>query len=309
MKKGRSICRGAGAAAARTDPMIISASRRTDIPAFHASWFMEKVRAGFCEVASPFDRTKAFRVSLAPEDVDAIVFWTRDAGPLMGSLDELEERGFRFYFQVTLVNYPKALEPGALGQEAAVATFRRLADRVGPARIVWRYDPILVAPALGTAWHEERFERIAAALAGSTGRVVVSFYDEYPFTRARLRRLDAEGLSPVEPMAEGIGPLVRALVSSAAAHGMSMASCAEKIDLRPYGVQPGRCVDPDLMGRLFGIEVPAGKDPGQRPLCGCAPSRDIGAYDTCPRGCLYCYASRSRRPAYSLNSPAQRRIL
>lgn len=171
-------------------------------------------------------------------------------------------------------------------------TFRRLADRLGPNRVVWRYDPILIAPALGPEYHRERFEHLAAALAGAAQRVVVSFYDEYPFTRTRLKRLESAGLSPIGPALEMIGPLIRSLVSAAASRGMTIVSCAEKLDLRPFGVRPGRCVDPDLLRGLFGIEVPSGKDPGQRPLCGCAPSRDIGAYDTCSRLCTYCYATR-----------------
>jgi len=171
--------------------------------------------------------------------------------------------------------------------------FRRLAARIGPAHIIWRYDPILVSPTLGLDFHKERFNRIATALAGETGRVVVSFYDEYPFTRTRLKPLEALGLKPREPDPETVEALTRFIVEAAGSQGMSVQSCAEKIDLRPFGVQPGRCIDPDLIHGLFGIEVPAGKDPGQRPLCGCAPSRDIGTYDTCPRGCLYCYASRT----------------
>ncbi|MDD8025141.1 MAG: DUF1848 domain-containing protein [Acidobacteriota bacterium] len=274
--------------------MIISASRRTDIPACRADWFMDRIRAGFCDVASPFDRSRVSRVSLAPGDVDVIVFWTRDPSPLMGFLDELDRLGYRYYFQYTLLDYPRALEPGAPNPETVISGFRRLADRIGAAKVVWRYDPILIAPALGPDFHRERFERLAAALAGATERVVISLYDEYPFTRARLRRLEAAGLSPIEPSLEAAGALIRFLAAAAEAKGMTMVSCAEKLDLRPFGVRPGRCIDPVLIQKLFGIEVPRRKDPGQRPLCGCAPSRDIGAYDTCGRGCLYCYATRTR---------------
>jgi len=217
-----------------------------------------------------------------------------DAGPLLPHLEELDRRGFRYYFLYTLLDYPAILEPGAPALDSALETLRRLAGRIGPARIVWRYDPILIAPALPVGFHEDRFGRIAEALRGATESAIISFYDEYPFTRTRLRPLAAAGLAPLEPRPEDVAQLARFMAATAASRGWTVRSCAERIDLRPHGIPPGRCIDPAVLKRLFGLDVPAGKDKGQRPLCGCAPSRDIGAYDTCRRGCLYCYASKRR---------------
>ena len=144
--------------------MIISASRRTDIPAFYAPWFMNRMRAGYCTVPNPFNRSQVSRISLRPEDVDVIVFWTRNPRPLLPALDELDDRGYRYYFQYTLLDNPRTLDPKSPPVDAAIATFQTLAERIGPARVIWRYDPSVLSSATGADFHLERYARIAAAL-------------------------------------------------------------------------------------------------------------------------------------------------
>lgn len=272
--------------------MIISASRRTDIPAFYADWFMERIRAGHCDVANPYNRNQVSRVSLKPADVDVIVFWTRNPAPLLPHLAELDARGLRYYFQVTLMANPSLLDPGSRPLEESIRTFTALSDRIGPARVIWRYDPIVLSNLTDPAFHRETFAFIATALNGRTQRVVISFVDLYKSILARMRRLESSGLRLMPAEGPHLPGLARSLVEIAGSHGMSLFSCAEKIDLQPFGVKPGKCVDDRLIAELFGLTVPHRKDPHQRAACGCIPSRDIGTYDTCPNHCVYCYATR-----------------
>jgi hypothetical protein len=273
--------------------MIISASRRTDIPAFYAEWLMNRVRAGFCSVPNPVNPRQVSRVSLRPEDVDVFVFWTRDPKPLLGRLAALDERGFRYYFQYTILANPKSLDPRTPPVEEAVNTFRSLADHIGPDRVVWRYDPIIVTDGTPEAYHLDRMASIAANLRGYTKRLVISQVDIYPHVEARLRLLEEKG-RPIklsrEPLtAEGI----RSMAGIAAANAMEISSCAEDIPWTAQRVRPGKCVDDQLIEKVFGISVTHQKDPHQRPACGCVVSKDIGVYDTCAFRCLYCYATRN----------------
>ncbi len=278
--------------------MIVSASRRTDIPAFHAEWFMERIRAGGCDVPNPFNPRQVSRVSLRPEDVDAVVFWTRNARPLMPHLGELDRLGYRYYFLYTVVDHGRALEPRAPALDAALKTFVELAGRVGPERVVWRYDPIVFSDAAGVAHHREAFARIGEQLAGHTRRCVVSLVDLYAKVKKRLASLGVR-----ESTAGELDELIPFVVETAGAAGMTVTSCAETVDLRPYGVLPGKCIDDELIRRAFGIEVKHAKDSGQRKACRCVASRDIGTYDTCPAGCVYCYATRTEKAPGLVEAP------
>jgi len=292
--------------------MIISASRRTDIPAFYAPWFMQRVRAGFCDVPNPFNRRQVSRVSLRAEDVDAIVFWTRHPRPLLAALDELDARGYHYYFQYTLLDNPRVIDPRTPPALTAVATFQQLADRIGPARVIWRYDPIVLSAATDAAFHQTRYAWVAEQLRGYTERSVISFVDVYRKAAPRLRTLAAHGVTlPNQPLdtLPGFADLVRSLAATARQNGMEIVSCAEDIDLTRYGVQPGKCIDDALLAHLFGLHLARKKDPGQRAACGCVASRDIGMYDSCTFGCQYCYATSNfihaaaNHAAHDPNSP------
>lgn len=272
---------------------ILSASRRTDIPAFYGDWFMNRVRAGWCAVPNPFNAKQVSRIDLVPGD-RVFVFWTRWAAPFLRHLDELTDRGYPYYFLYTLVDYPRPLEPHAPACERSLEVFLRLSDRLGPDRVIWRYDPIVLSDAMDADFHRERFARIARRLRGATRRVAISVMDHYPKMRGRLRDL-AQARPQLAPRtfdARRDGTLIRDLATMAGEHDIEIQSCAEEIDLRPWGVKPGQCIDDRLIRRLFALAAPTRKDKGQRPVCGCVESRDIGMYDSCTFGCLYCYATR-----------------
>lgn len=271
--------------------MIISASRRTDIPAFYAKWLMHRLRAGFCTVPNPFNANQVTRVSLLPADVEAIVFWTRNPRPLMRYLSEVDGLGIPYYFQFTILGLPRELEPQAPPLDHALRTFRELAERLGPQRVIWRYDPILFSVKSPAAYHRERFAEIAGELAGFTERVVVSIVDLYRKTERRMKALQDVGAGVTECPADAFADLMRALAAIATEHRLDIVSCAEELDLAAYGIRPGSCIDHELIKRALGRDVSAAKDPRQRRACGCVLSRDIGMYDSCLFGCQYCYAT------------------
>jgi hypothetical protein len=275
--------------------LIISASRRTDIPAFYAPWFINRVRAGYCAVPNPYYPSRVSRVSLRPDDVSAFVFSTRNPRPLMRHLDELDDLGFKYYFLITLVNNPRSIDPKSPPAEASAAAIQELAEKIGPRRLIWRYDPIVLSSQTGLDYHLENFTRLAASLHGATTRCIISILDEYPRARSRLDALRRSGLEIFAgARLQGlVDELVPRLVERAARQGIHITSCAERFDLKPLGVEPGKCIDDRLLSDLFGLAPSGKKDPSQRPECGCVPSRDIGMYHSCLFGCAYCYATRS----------------
>jgi len=290
--------------------MIISASRRTDIPAFYSEWFMNRIRAGFCTVPNPIRKNQISRVSLRRKDVDVIVFWTRNPGPLMEHLDELDERGYRYYFHFTIMDNPRALDPRCPQVAEAIETARRLADRIGPGKLIWRYDPIVFTGHLNVEFHKQTYDRIAGALRGHTYRSVVSIIDVYRKIGKRLRSLAENGVALTTPGTQSVGDLMRSIAGTAKANGMEIFSCAEETDFSSCGILPGKCIDEAYITRVFGLKVSGANDPFQRKACGCVASKDIGAYDTCLFGCAYCYATadfalaRENRQRHNSASPS-----
>ena len=280
--------------------MIVSASRRTDIPAFYLRWFLGRLAEGRVRVANPFRPSQQRVVSLAPDEVDAIVFWTRDPGALARAAGRLEELGHRRTVALVTItglagtDRGRVLEPRVVPTDRAVAGFLRLAERWGdPRRLGWRYDPVILGPRDTPEEHLERFGELARRLAGATDRVIVSFLDVY---RKTARRMAAAGW-PLE-MPEPGSPVLRELAAGLAAiareHGMTLELCAEPPVYEGTGARRGRCIDPERLAALWPDRpFPRRKDPGQREHCGCCPAVDVGMPDTCPGGCAYCYAVRS----------------
>lgn len=277
---------------------IISASRRTDIPAFYAPWFMERVRQGFFHRVNPFNARQVKAISLKPHDVDAIVFWTKNPKPLLPFLAELDDRGLNYYFQFTLNPYEKPFEPHVPPLGERIDTFRALADMIGPQRVVWRYDPLILSSRTPLEYHRERYGRISAELRGATKRVMFSFLDFYGKAQGRLATLEREeGLSIHDIRGEGCREGRRELLvemrSHAAENGMELYSCAEGEDLEEIGIGHGHCIDAGLLRELFGGSGRFSKDRYQRMECGCVESVDMGVYNSCPFQCSYCYANAS----------------
>ena len=269
--------------------MIVSASRRTDIPAFHSTWLMNCLRQGFVEVKNPYNPDQVSKVSLLPEDVDAIVFWTKNPAPLLAHLAEIEKMGHRFYFQFTLNAYPKDLEPNLPPLAERIAVFVKLSKIISPRRVVWRYDPIIISNHTGADYHRRVFENLCRTLGPHTRRVVVSLIDYYKNTRKNLQPLEYEFDFDAVDRPE-TDELLRDLADTARGSSLEIFTCAQERDYTDLGILPGRCVDGELVESLWGIRGPWKKDPSQREHCRCTQSRDIGAYGTCRHECPYCYA-------------------
>ncbi len=274
--------------------MIVSASYRTDIPAYYGDWLMNRLAAGFCRVANSYGG-KPYEVSLRAGDVDGFVLWTRNIAPLARDLAEIAEIA-PFVVQFTLTGYPRALEPGALDTDRAVANIRQLAGTYGPRAVVWRYDPIVDTGLTPAAWHRDTFARLAAMLAGAVDEVTVSFAQIYAKTRRNLdeaaRRHDFAWRDPAD--GEKCA-LAAELTGIAAAHGMRLTVCSQAAYV-VQGAAPARCIDADRLSDIAGKPIKA-RLKGNRPDCLCHESRDIGAYESCPQGCAYCYAVNSRTAA------------
>ena len=267
--------------------MIISASRRTDLPAFYSDWLCNRLQAGFAYVHNPMNPKQVSKIALTPDVVDGIVFWTKNPSPMLPKLFVLKE--YAYYFQFTLTPYGRDVETNLPNKnDALVPSFQRLSDAIGPRRVIWRYDPILISPRYTLDDHIEHFETLARRLAGYTTTCIVSFLDFY---RSTLHNTKDLGIT--DPTDEEKRALLSALSSIAQSYGLTMQACAEELDFRSCNVSPARCVDAALLGELSGIPLSSRKDPNQRPECGCSESIDIGMYSTCGNGCRYCYANHS----------------
>lgn len=291
-------------------PVILSASRSTDIPAFYADWLLERLKAGYSVWVNPFNQER-YRVSFA--DTRMIVFWSKNPKPMLERLDEMEMLGFRqYYFQFTLNDYvAEGLEPNVPPVVERIDTFRRLAKRIGKERVIWRFDPLLLSDSLTVDVLLEKIAAIGHELQGATEKLVFSFADVQAYRKVskNLSGTDCREFSFDEKIefAKGLRDVNLSL-------GLEMATCAEDIDLSEYGIKHNKCVDDDLMVRLFHDDVKlmdfigaeydmfngwqikkSKKDKGQRKACGCIVSKDIGAYNTCPHLCRYCYANSSER--------------
>ena len=276
--------------------MIISASRRTDIPAFYSEWFINRIRAGYCTVPNPFNTKQVSWIDLSPDQIDVIVFWTRNPRPLFPYLKELDRLGYRFYFQYTVMANPTAIDPKSPPTETAIKASRDLSELVGAKRLIWRYDPIVFTPLTPPTYHQEAYAKIAQNLIGCTNRSVISLVDIYSKAKKRIGDMAKKGATiqvPATVDPEAFNTMLFKIVGLARENGMKISSCAEDIDLTGFGIQPGKCVDDQYIQELFGIDVIHKKDPSQRDACGCVVSKDIGMYDSCLFGCQYCYATSS----------------
>lgn len=277
--------------------MIISASRRTDIPAFYTPWLLNRIRQGFLLTRNPFNANQISRVSLEPKDVDAIVFWTRNPSKLAPHLRELDELGHRYYFQYTITGYPRAIEGAVPKPHDAIKTFRSLSDTIGPDKVIWRYDPILLSNLVTIEEHKRLFSKIAILLEGSTKRVVISFSDFYKKTERNLKNVENLICSDITSDIPMLLELSKYMADTAAKHGMEIKSCAEQVDTASAGISHGKCIDEGLIQDVFGVTLSSEKDKGQREECGCVKSIDIGVYNTCLHECAYCYATHNKKAA------------
>lgn len=284
-------------------PLVISASRATDIPSFHVPWLMNRLRAGHCRWRNPFNPRQIQLVSFG--QCAALVFWSKNPAPLIPHLPEIAEMGFNFYFQFTLNDYgAEGLEPGLPELSQRLETFRGLASLLGRERMIWRFDPIILGGSLKVKSLLCRVESLARFLSPHARRLVFSFADFYAKTARNLGRAFPAARPAMETeklrFAEGLAQMRDGLDPP-----LEIAACAENTDFSQFGILPSACIDAALLAQICPErpefqkavqKLARGKPPrdsGQRALCRCSPSKDIGRYNTCPHLCAYCYANQS----------------
>jgi len=268
--------------------MIISASYKTDIPCFFGEWFMRRLDAGYCRMVNPYGG-QVYRVDLRPEAVDGFVFWTKNLGPFLRHLPAIRRRGYPFVVHYCINAYPRTLEVSVVDARRSVEHVDRLARDYGPRAAVWRYDPIVFTSLTPETFHRENFTALAEALRGRVDEVVISFAHIYRKTRRHLERTSAaQGFSWEDPPNDVKRALAEELVAVARRNGMRLTVCSQ-LGYVVEGAGEARCVDATRLGDVAGAPIRAPLR-GNRADCRCHRSRDIGEYDTCPHGCVYCYA-------------------
>ena len=276
--------------------MIISASRRTDIPAFYSEWFIRRINEGFFHSVNPFNPKKVRKFSLSSKDVDVIVFWSKNPKPLVQYLDRLTSKGYNYYFQFTLNDYPKIFDPFVPPIDKRIETFKDLSREIGFQKVIWRYDPIILSSITSLDYHIDKIYNISRKLNGYTERLVISFLDFYGKVKNRLKKLgEAEGIEFIDIVdidhTEKLRYLAKQIREIAIDFNLKVFTCAEIIDFDNIGIEHGSCIDINLINDLFNLNLVSRKDKNQRKECLCGESVDMGIYDTCKFQCNYCYAN------------------
>ena len=269
--------------------MIISASRRTDIPSYYSEWFFNRIKEGYVCVRNPMNIHQIGKISLSPDVVDGIVFWTKNPTPMLTRLDEISQ--YNYYFQFTVNSYGTDLETNVPSKnDVIIPTFQKLSKQIGKEKVIWRYDPILFNEKYTLKYHLTYFQMMADKLANYTEKCTVSFVDLYKNIQKKM-----DSLKIFAPSLEQQEELMAGFSEIAKEHGFYIDTCAEKIDFDKFGVKHAHCIDRERLERIGNYKLDIDKDKNQRDECGCVSSIDVGSYNTCKNGCLYCYANFSEK--------------
>lgn len=265
--------------------MIISASRRTDIPTYYSDWFYNRIKEGFVFVRNPKNPHQVSKINLLSSVVDGIVFWTKNPLPMMDRISEIKD--YNYYFQFTLNAYGKDVEPNVPSKnEIIIPAFKKLSKEIGKEKVVWRYDPIFFNENYTMDYHCKYFESLANKLNEYTDKCTVSFIDNYRNTEKNTKSLEI-----ISATFEKKIEIMEKFSIIASKYGLYIDTCAEAIELDKFGIKHAKCIDKERLERIGAYKLDIDKDKTQRLECGCIDSIDIGMYNTCKNGCLYCYAN------------------
>jgi hypothetical protein len=275
---------------------IISVSRRTDIPAFYGDWFMNRLKEGFAGVVNPFGGQRYF-VSLRPEDVTCFVFWSKNFTPFLKNLKIIENLGYKFYFNYTITGLPSVFEHN-VDKKAAIETLKELSKMYSPRHINWRFDPIVISSICERDFYIKAFEELTSQLEGFVERCYFSFVTEYNKVKRNFEELEKTNRLKITDVSEDFKiDLANELADIAERFGIEMFSCCGDY-LVGGKIKKAHCIDGAIIEELFYPEGLSYNEKPTRSQCGCTESADIGTYDTCPHGCIYCYANANKSRAY-----------
>lgn len=266
--------------------MIISASRRSDIPALYMEWFLNRLDQGYFLVRNPVNPHMISKVTVSPEIIDCIVFWTKNPRDLLLHIDRLDRWSIPYYVLFTITAYDALFEKNLPSKKDCIAAFIELARRIGKQRVIWRYDPVFFTRCIDFDYHITRFTYIVKRIYQHTEKCITTFLTMY-----KKCRRNCKPYAIAEPCTEDKMKILTALQKIGNSYGIEISLCAPDIGHAPSGIQTGKCIDNDLVTRITGKRISMKKDTGQRENCCCAASVDIGAYDTCINHCVYCYAN------------------
>jgi len=272
--------------------LIISASRRTDIPSHYSEWFYRRLKKGFVEITNPYNRKIRKNISLKLSDVDLIVFWTKNASPLIKYLSEIDDMGYKYFFHYTINNYPANIEPKTPELHKTIETLEYLNEKIGKSRIIWRYDPIFFSADTNIGFHQKNFEYLLKKIGPKTDHLIFSFFDHYPKAMKRIKEKEVSFFNGTEKeLFELKKQMVLFIEDITKQFGMKAYTCCEEVsDISNKNISNRGCINEEFIKRTFNFEFKGIKDKGQRKLCNCIKSIDIGAYNTCINNCIYCYA-------------------
>lgn len=265
--------------------MIISASRRTDIPAYYFEWFVNRLKAGYLVTQNPINKNQYGKIYLNTETVDLIVFWTKN--PKMDYFDTIKKMGYNFYVQFTITPYNEIMEPYIDDKTSLMNNFELLSNKIGKENIIWRYDPIILNEELNIKYHIKSFEYMTKRLSEYSEECIISFIDVYDNIK-NIKNINEKDMRHIAFEFSNI----------AEKYSIKLKTCAEKIDLEEYSISRASCIDKNRIEKVLGCKIISKKDANQRNYCGCIESIDIGCYDSCPSGCIYCYANGKREKVY-----------
>lgn len=298
------IFRRCGDICKRRFPMIINTGGRTDTVQYYTDWLLQRFSEGYVLSRNPLFPNKVSRYALTPQLVDCVVFCSKNYEPILPRLHEITDR-FPAYFYYTITAYGKDVEPGVPGIEESMQTLIRLSELVGKHRVAWRYDPVLLTKDYTIERHFETFERMAGVLAPHIDRCIFSFVEMYKKVESNMPELIVLSERDMDTLAKGLGAI-------AARHGIFIQACGLNGDFSQYGIHPAGCMTLDILGSANNIDFKSLKHKGARHGCHCIETRDIGAYDTCPNGCKYCYANKNPQKAienYKAHDPVSPLLL
>lgn len=272
--------------------MIISASRRTDIPAFYAEWFVNRLREGFVYIKNPVNTKQISRVPLNTEVVDCIAFWTKNVQPMLKQLDIIDAMGYPYYFQFSITPYDSQVEKYLINKDEIIKGFKILSDRIGKQRVIWRYDPVIINNSHPVEYHLDAFFKLYSSLCDYTNKCIFSYVDLYTKGRGHAHNTEINEVSHANMLRIAQG------FSEIAKNNIMLETCSEEINLSQYGIGQAACIDKKAIEDIIGCSINARKDQNQREQCNCIASIDVGAYDSCPHGCTYCYATSNQNTVW-----------